>query len=176
MVGTCWRASWRKGGTRDGDDVISSAVKLLACHVDVDGGTRTDTTKRVAAAAKAWSTIKSRHVRVMLDLSVTGRILEAVVLSKTTTKLWRQLCGVRRASRAWNSVGSTRMTTFRNGVASKRLTSTFSNALLSTWDTVDGTRVIMSSRRWSPRELRISAGKTAPLLPPLALPPADERN
>ena len=68
----CWRA-------RDGDDVVADAVKLLGCHVGMDGGTRTDTTTRKSAAAMAWATI--RAMRVKLDLSLRGRILEAVVLS-----------------------------------------------------------------------------------------------
>ena len=96
---------WRNGGTRDGDDV-TGAVKLLGRHVDMDGGTRADTTKRTAAAVRTGHNLK-------LDLSLKGRILEAVVLStfvpsrlrkndgtSSSIKPWRQLCGVRRA-RAW---------------------------------------------------------------------------
>ena len=73
---------WRKGGTRDDDELMAEAVKLLVCHVDMDGNTRTDTTMRPAAAAKAWSTSTHRIMRGKTDLSLKGRILEAVVLSK----------------------------------------------------------------------------------------------
>ena len=48
LAGRC-----RKGSTRDGDGVMAETVKLQGCHVDMDGGTRTDTTKRLCGGGRS---------------------------------------------------------------------------------------------------------------------------
>ena len=153
---------WRKGGTRDGDDVMTDAVKLLGCHVGMDGGTRTDTTKGLAAAAKAWAwcTTKSRIMRVKLDLSLTAGSWRRWSCPRCSTVLEFDPAVVRRET------GITRMEmggkcTFKDvakwcGI--KTVDEYVSKRTAQyTWDTLGDIRVNGSRRRCSPRESLTSA-------------------
>eukprot|EP00959_Pyramimonas_sp_CCMP1952_P021107 444828-Pyramimonas_sp.AAC.1 len=74
----------RPGVWQDKDslqDELLNAAKLLGGWVDMDGGTRTDTSKRIAAAAKAWGGIRKPLVKMKIDLKLKGRIVEAVVFA-----------------------------------------------------------------------------------------------
>mmetsp|Transcript_73708 Transcript_73708/g.208752 ORF Transcript_73708/g.208752 Transcript_73708/m.208752 type:complete len:1462 (+) Transcript_73708:383-4768(+) len=61
--------------------VVQSAIRLLGCWIDKDGGSRTDQRKRLQAAGNLWGKIKKQVMHSGLSLRLKGRIVEATVFA-----------------------------------------------------------------------------------------------
>lgn len=60
---------------------FQSSVRVLGGWLDRDGGSRTDTKKRVQAAGKVWSKLRRQMPRLRLSVRQKGRLIQAAVAS-----------------------------------------------------------------------------------------------